>query len=132
MFRTYSVKSDRYKTLHINVYKGQFIQYSEHVKKVYACADIQSITRNSDNNVVVEIKRSMEMQRKQKKLIFETDLMASKFHQYVEFINESGKQIRSAFNHIDFKRTGVITFADLKKSLTRVDLKVSDEDIALM
>ncbi len=132
VFRSYSVKSDRYKTLHINIYKAQFVQYSENKKKIYACSDIQTIFRNADNNVVVEIKRPMEMQRHQKKLIFETELMASKFHQYVEFIKEFGKQLRSAFNQIDFTRSGVIEFVDLKKAMSKVDLKVSDDDTHLM
>jgi Ca2+-binding EF-hand superfamily protein len=44
----------------------------------------------------------------------------------------SGKHIRSAFNQIDFRRTGLINPYDLAKALARVDLKVSDEDIEMM
>lgn len=132
VFKTYSVKSDRVKILHLNLYKAQIVQYCDSRKRTYQCEDIQSITRNSDNNVVIEIKKNMNLQVHVKKIIFETDQMAHQFHQYIEFINESGKCTKSAFNQIDYKRTGIISCPDLRRALARVDLPVSEQDIINM
>jgi hypothetical protein len=132
VFKTYSIKSDREKMIHINLYKGQVIQYYENRKRTYQCEDIQSITRNSDNNIVMEVKKNMNLQVQCKKLIFESDQLAHQFHQYIEFINESGRCTRSAFNQIDYKRTGVISCLDLRKALARVDLQATEQDIINM
>lgn len=132
MFKTYSVRSDREKIIHVNLYKGQFIQYYDNKKRTYQCEDIQSITRNSDNNVVIEVKKSMTLQTHCKKIIFDTDQLAHQFHQYIEFINESGRCTRTAFNQIDYRRTGFISCPDLRRALARVDLQVSEQDIINM
>lgn len=132
VFKTYSVKSDREKIVHINLYKGLFVQYYDSKKRTYQCEDIQSITRNSDNTVVIEIKRSMNLQTQCKKMIFASDQLAHQFHQYIEFMNESGKCTKAAFNQIDYRRTGVISCPDLRKALARVDLHASEQDIINM
>jgi hypothetical protein len=132
VFKTYSVKSDREKIFHINLYKAQVVQYYDSKKRTYQCEDFQTITRNSDNNVVIEIKKNMNLQTHFKRIIFESDQMAHKFHQLIEFINESGKSTKAAFNQIDYKRTGIISCPDLRRALARVDLEASEQDIINM
>ena len=132
VFKTYSIKSDRVKILHINLYKAQLVQYCDHVKRTYLCEEIQSINRNSDTNVVMEIKKPMAIQIQLKKVIFETEPLAHQFHQYIEFLNESGKNTKAAFNQIDYRRTGSINSIDLQRALTMVDLRASEQDIINM
>lgn len=132
VFKTYSVRSDRHKILHLNLYKAQVVQYYDNKKRTYQCDDFHSITRNSDNNVLIEIKKPLTLQTHYKKIIFESDQLAHQFHQYIDFINESGKSTKNAFNQIDYKRTGIISCPDLRKALARVDLKASEQDIINM
>jgi hypothetical protein len=129
VYRTYSVKSDKIKVLHINLYKAQVVQYYDSKKRTYSCDDIIGITRNSDNNVVIEIKRQLSLNSHFKKIIFEAESQAHQFHQYIEFINESGKSTKLAFNQIDYRKTGYISFADLHRAMARVDIKVTDQDV---
>ena len=132
VFKTYSVKSDRQKILHLNLYKAQVVQYYENKKRTYLCEEFHSITRNSDNNVLIEIKKPLTLQTHYKKIIFESDQLAHQFHQYIDFINESGRSTKAAFNQIDYKRTGIISCPDLRTALARVDLKASEQDIINM
>ena len=132
VFKTYSVKTDKEKTLHLHLYKAQVVQYYEKVKRVYSCDEMLSINRNADNNVVIEIKKPMAIQTHIKKIIFQNEEMAQKFISYIEFINGSGAQIKQAFNAIDYKRTGIISRSDLVKALAKVDLKASQEDADIM
>ena len=132
VYKTYSVKSDREKILHLNLYKAQIVQYYDSRKRTYQCEDVQSISHNSDNNIVLEVKRNMNLQSHFKKIIFPNDQLAHEFHQYIEFMNESGKSTKSAFNQIDYKRTGIISGPDLKRALAKVDLDATEQDISNM
>lgn len=132
VYKTYSVKSDKQKIMHLNLYKAQVVQYCESKKRTYLCEEFVSISRNADNNVLIEIKKPMSIQTQYKKIILETDQLAHQFHQYIEFINESGRSTKTAFNQIDYRRTGIISCPDLRKALARVDLKASEQDIINM
>jgi hypothetical protein len=127
-------KTNKPRSLHINLYKGQ-IQKSDlegKLKRIYSCYDVQSVIRSSENIITVEIKESMDMTHKQKTFKFFSDLEASKFHQYLEFIIEFGQIIIKMFDEIDYKKTGFINKTVLNKALAKVDLKASDEDLTNM
>lgn len=128
-FQTYSIKSDRQKAIHINLYTRQMIEYYDNIKRTLSCDDIYSINRPNDNNCLIELQLQKSMGRKTKKIIFASDTMAHRFHQYIEFLHDSGKQVKESFHQIDYRNTSVISGTDLSRALARIDLKASDEDI---
>lgn len=133
VFKTVSNRSQRPKSLHVNLFRQQITIYSsERTKKVYSCDDVTNVTRYADSVVGVDIKRSMALQLRQKRICFESEGMAHRFHMYVEYIKESGKIIKAAFMQIDFKKSGFISEANLMKALERVDLTVTPEQAVMM
>jgi hypothetical protein len=130
VFKAYSVKSDRHKILHLNLYKGLISQYTDTCKRTYSIEDVQRVSRNKFNHVVVEVKRLGLTQ--QKAVLFESDEIAASFHQYVEFLKESGGSVKTAFRQIDYMRIGFIDSQCLQKALARVDLRVSQADTLRM
>ena len=132
MFHTYSVKADRQKSIHVNLYTQQIIQYYDAMKRTFMCDEICHINRAQSNNCLIELqlkKKSMGMQSRSKKLLFVNETMAHRFHQCVDFMNDSGKHVRDAFHTIDYRGNGLITASDLMKAFAKVDLKASKEDI---
>ena len=100
--------------------------------KVIFCGDIHGIARHSSNEVIMEIKKISDINARYKKLIFVDESTAGRFHHYVEFISETGKVVRAAFQLIDYRKMGKICREDLKKAMLRVDLIVADQDIEKM
>ena len=80
----------------------------------------------------MEIKVEININMYIKKLLFKDEYTAGRFHQYIEFIIESGKHIRKSFHLIDTRRTMRIYNDDLRKALVRVDLDINEEDINKM
>lgn len=130
-FCAYS-QSQKEKLLHIHLQRGVIVQTMGAKRKLISVADIHNISRHGSSEVVLEIKKSTDMQMHHKKLFFADEKVAYRFHQYVEFISEAGKVLRSAFHQIDVRRTGRISEEDLKRALARVDLIVSLEDVQRM
>ena len=56
VFLTYSIKSDRQKALHIDLYSRNVIEYYDKVKRTFSCDDIYSINRPIDNNCLIGYK----------------------------------------------------------------------------
>ena len=118
--------------LHIHLQKGLIVQYSDTKKKVILCDEICNISRISGREISMEIKVEININLYIKKLLFNDEVSAGKFHQYIEFIMESGKHIRKAFSLIDTRKTMKISAFDLRKGLVRVDLDIKEEDITSM
>jgi len=136
VFHTYSVKADRQKSIHVNLYTRQIIQYYDAMKRTFMCDEIAHINRAQSNNCLIELQlrksMGMGMHSRIKKLVFVNELMAHRFHQCVDFMNDSGKHVRDAFHVIDYRGNGLITASDLSKAFAKVDLKASAEDINQM
>ena len=132
VFHTYSVKADRQKSIHVNLYTQQIIQYYDAMKRTFMCDEICHINRAQSNNCLIELqlkKKSMGMHSRIKKLLFVNETMAHRFHQCVDFMNDSGKHVRDAFHAIDYRGNGLITASDLMKAFAKVDLIASSVDI---
>ena len=80
----------------------------------------------------MEVKKLSDLNVRHKKLIFADESTAGRFHHYVEFISETGKVVRAAFQLIDYRKTSKICKEDLKRALHRVDLIVSNQDVDKM
>ena len=132
VFTTFSVRTNKTKMVHINLYRGTVTQYHENKKKVFQCTEIQSITKNSEKYIVIEFRGNMEVQSRFKRFLFESEVMTDRFQQYIEFLNEFGKPIRQAFNQIDYTRTGRINRDDLEEALLRVDLQADEDTVTKM
>jgi hypothetical protein len=128
----FCVKTDRYKTFHLHLNSGLLVQYSGRSRKKFLCGDIQGIKRNSNNQVVVKIKHSMDISSKTKKYCFDNDEAYHKFKAYVEYTNSNGAAIRAAFEEIDFKGLKVITKAHLLAALFQNDIDVSEAELSAM
>lgn len=132
VFKTTHHRSGITRMIHINLFNGIVMQYSHRSRKRLAhCTDIENISRDTGHTVSFEIKKNGLLQR-HKKLVFENEADAARFHKYVEFFNECGTNVRKSFNKIDAGKTGTITFTDLRLALEKVDLPASDEDVRKM
>jgi len=80
----------------------------------------------------MEIRTSSDLQTHGKRLIFADEAVACRFHHYVELLSETGKVVKAAFELIDFRRTGVISFVDLRRALGRWDLSAEDAELQRM
>jgi hypothetical protein len=128
-----TIKNGQTKMVHVILQSGAVHQYFQQSKKFVAyCSEIQNVQRHADYVVSFEVKRSKELIPRLKKLQFVSDREAVLFHKYVEFLNESGKYTRKAFNNIDRRKTGFIYFDDLRLAFEKVDLVASDVDILKM
>lgn len=127
VFPTTSQKTGLRKMMHINLYKMHFVTYHDGNKRLHPCSDVISIYKVSETQVNVEMKGG-----RSKKIIFDKEGMADRFHMYIEFINEQGRAIRRAYHEIDIGRTGRITRSDLERALMRVDLVVDEEGLERM
>lgn len=134
-FEAHIIKPSRTspKTFQINLYKGKIYQYNEVMhKKVYMCTDVIKITRGTDSTITLDIRPSISIASKQKKLHFETPEAANKFQEYVEYRNDYGACVRAAFCAVDAKATGFITPVTLRAALVSEDLQPTDADVSTM
>jgi Ca2+-binding EF-hand superfamily protein len=127
VFPTTSQKTGHRKMMHINLYKLHFITYHDGNKRMHPCSDVLNIYKVSEQQVNVEMKGG-----RTKKIIFDREGMADRFHMYIEFINEQGRAIRRAYHEIDVGRTGRINRYDLERALVKVDLVVDEEGLERM
>ncbi|KAJ1402830.1 hypothetical protein B484DRAFT_424379 [Ochromonadaceae sp. CCMP2298] len=132
VFQAISARTERPKVLHVNLYSQRVVQYYDAGKRTFQCEDIQSVSRNAEKHVLLEVRRGMTLQAHVKRIVFDTERTAHLFHQYIEFINESGRSVKAAFNQIDYRRSGLVSASDLRRALVRVDLHATDEEIAAM
>lgn len=132
VFTTISIRTGKKKMVHLHLYRGSITQYNDNKKTVFICSDIQSITKNTEKFIVVEFRGAMEVQTRQKRFLFESEAIADRFQQYVEFVNEFGRVIRQSFNQIDYTRTGRINRDDLEEALLRVDLQTDADAVTKM
>lgn len=127
VFPIQSARTGKKKTIHLQLYKSQLVQYYEGKKRVSQCSDILNFMRTSEKQAQLEIRGVIEMQTKTKRFNFETESSAEKFHQYLEFMIELGKGVKQAWNQIDTMKKGKIVSEDLQLALAKVDLP-SDAD----
>lgn len=127
VFPTTSQKTGKRKMIHINLYKSQFISYHDGHKRVHSCSDVLSTAKVSELQINMELKGN-----RRKRIIFDGEGMADKFHMYMEFINEQGRAIRRAFNDIDVNRSGRIVRGDLERAMMKTDLAADNEVIERM
>jgi hypothetical protein len=128
----YCVKTCRYKTFHLYLNSGILYQYAGRSRKKFNCSDIQEIRKNANNQVIVTIKHSMELSSKKKKYCFDSDAAYEEFKKYVEFMNDTGSTIRSAFEAIDTRGVKTINKSNLKAAMNRHDIEVTDQDLTKM
>lgn len=126
VFNVYCVKTDRGKTFHVHLYDGTIVQYMEKSKKIFNCSNILSISIRNDHNVVIDIQKNHGIAKKQKRYIFDSDENASIFKRYIEYINEYGSVIRSAFDIMDRKKTQLITMTSLRSALGALDIHFNE------
>lgn len=122
-----SIADGKKEALHLYLYKSIICVYSKNGKYYYPTTDIVNITRLSELKVQIETKSNGV-----KVLLFEQEVMAYKFHMYVEYLNEQGANIRKAFNAIDYTKSGRICKEDLEKALMKTDLVVTSDDVDKM
>lgn len=127
VFPTTSQKTGHRKMMHINLYKMHFVTYHDGNKRMHPCSDVLSIYKVSELQVNVEMKGG-----RSKRIIFDKEGMADRFHMYIEFINEQGRAIRRAYHEIDVRRTGRVLRGDLERALAKVDLVVDEEGLERM
>lgn len=133
VFKAYCVKTDRTKYFHFNPSNGIVTQYVESKKKFFSCYDVQNITfRPSDSNILVDIKRNLEVSVRQKRYIFDKDENGLLFKRYIEFYKEHGAIIRGAFDLIDRKGTRIITQQMLTTALASLDISVTYDVVLAM
>lgn len=96
------------------------------------CSDIVKVSRGTDSTLTLDIRPSISIAGKQKRLHFETIEMAKRFQEYIEYRNDYGNCVRSAFNSVDVKSSGYITAVTLQAALNSEDLQPSDQDILNM
>jgi hypothetical protein len=118
--------------LNLNLYKAKITLCYEDKKKVYPCSEILRVEKEGPLHVLMEMRRSLEVKVRQKRLTFETEAMADQFQQYIDFINEFGTTIKQSFNMIDYTRCGHVCKENLRTALKRVDLRVDDESLEKM
>lgn len=127
VFPTTSQKTGHRKMMHINLYKMNFVTYHDGNKRMHPCSDVLNIYKVSEQQVNVDLKGG-----RSKKIIFDKEGMADRFHMYIEFINEQGRAIRRAYHEIDINRSGRINRSDLERALMKVDLLVDEEGLERM
>lgn len=96
------------------------------------CTDVIRISRGTDSTLTLDIRPSISLASKQKRLHFETVEQATRFQEYVEYRNDYGACVRAAFNKVDMKSTGAISRGTLQAALVAEDLQPTDEDISNM
>ena len=129
--RCYCLKTERTKIFHLHLYTGQIYQYKEGRRKVHHCSDISNVLVRSDHVVVLDMRRTRGLVV-QKRFAFHDEESARTYQKYVEFRNDTGIVVRSAFDAIDRRGAKLITAGTLKQALRAVDLEVNDEDIKIM
>eukprot|EP00981_Chlorochromonas_danica_P010894 scaffold3531_cov235-Ochromonas_danica.AAC.2 len=131
-FPVTSQRTCRKKMLHLHLYKAKIMQYHEGKKRVYPCGDIINIEKEVSAQILMEMRQPIDLSIRQIRFLFDSDVAAEKFLQYVEFLNEFGKTIKQAFNAIDYTRSGAIRAEDLASALRRVDLHVDSTTLDQM
>lgn len=130
VFCTFCKTTNKNKILHIYIYSGLIIQYSNNKRKKYYCNDISSIITSNDGSIIIERKKS-GANSSQKRYMFKTDDEAQEFKNFIVNLNDIGNILRTAFDSIDYGQK-VVTSSSLKSALAKVDLNHNDEDIVNM
>ena len=124
------LKGNRSKIFHLHLYSGQMYQYADGRRKIGLCTDICGIFVRPDCSVVVDLKRNRGVVRKM--YAFDSLQNANRYQRYVEFRNDIGPSIRTAFDAIDRKGAKLITFDLLCQALKEMDIYASDSEIRSM
>ena len=130
VFKCHCLKSDRQKILHLHLYSGQIFQYTDGKRKVGFCSDICGTFIRSDFSVVIDMKRNRGVVRKI--YVFESQESAVLYQKYIEFRNDIGVAVRSAFDAVDRRGAKLITPQLLRIALKCIDVSTTEDDIKAM
>eukprot|EP01031_Cornospumella_fuschlensis_P035461 gene35461-42983_t len=67
-----------------------------------------------------------------KRILFDSDASCEDFHSNLQFVNDFGRLLRSAFAGLDISGRGFIGREEVKRGCLQVDLKVTDDDVDKM
>lgn len=130
VLKCHCLKSDRQKILHFHLYTGQIFQYTDGKKKISLSSDICGIIVRSDFTVLVDVKKRSGVSRRI--YAFDSYEASAEYRKYIEFRNDIGIIVRSAFDAIDRRGARLITATLLQMALKSMDIKVTEEDINAM
>lgn len=130
VLKCHCLKSDRQKILHLHLYSGQLFQYIDGKRKISLASDICGILVRADFTVVVDVRRNRGTVRKI--YAFDSQEASLQYQRYIEFRNDTGTVVRSAFDAIDRRGAKLITAVLLQIALKGMDILASERDIKAM
>ncbi len=138
VYRVNCLKTSSVKYFHINLYNGVIYQFVGTKRKKFNCSDILNITLLQEGNVLVDMRKPSHVATGHKRFLFNSKDDAISFIHYVEFRNDMGNYVRSAFDsitktvHSKGQSTGIITKTALSAALNMVDIAFTEEELDAM